>query len=101
MKRRNFMYVFERIYKEQNAMQVEFRKIPLQGRKTSSADIKRVKKIISRSAYVIAQECQVIVGYPTMMIKGTEVSLGEPTIMLPDCRLVTIEQLRDIEIGKY
>lgn len=36
---RNFMYVYERIYKEQNAMQAEFRKIPVKGKRTSAADV--------------------------------------------------------------
>jgi len=35
-----------------------------------------------------------------MCIAGTEVVLGEPLIMLPDCRLINIEQLKDIELGR-
>lgn len=97
---RNFMYVYERIYKEANAMQREFAKIPINGRRTSEADQKRIRKIILDSSYQVAQECQVLVSYPRMRIEGREVVLGEPTIMLPDCRLVTIEQLQDIELGR-
>lgn len=97
---RNFMYVYERIYKEQNAMKAEFRKIPIKGKRTSVDDVKRVQKIISDSNYQVAQECQVIVGYPRMCIAGTEVVLGEPLIMLPDCRLINMEQLQDIELGR-
>lgn len=96
---RNFLYVYERIYKEQNAMQAEFRKIPIRGKRTSAADIKRVHSIISDSSYQIAQECKVIVSYPRMHIEGSEVVLGEPLIMLPDCRLISIEELRKIELG--
>lgn len=96
---RNFMYVYERIYKEANAMQREFGKIPINGRKTTQADIKRIRKIISDSSYQVAQECQVIVSYPKMHIAGKTVELDEPLIMLPDCRLVTIEQLKEIERG--
>lgn len=96
----NFMYVYERIYKEQNAMQAEFRKIPIKGKRTSAADVKRIRNIISDSNYQIAQECQVIVSYPQICIAGTEVVLGDPLIMLPDCRLVTIEKLQDIELGR-
>jgi hypothetical protein len=96
---RNFLYVHERIFKEQNAMQREFRKIPVNGKRTSRQDIRRVRKIISDSAYQVAQECQVIVSYPRMRIEGTEVVLGDPSILLPDCRLITIEQLRRIECG--
>lgn len=67
---RGFMYVYERIYKEQNAMQAEFRKIPIKGKRTSAADVKRVRNIISDSNYQVAQECQVIVSYPQMHIEG-------------------------------
>lgn len=97
---RNFMYVYERIYKEQNAMQAEFRKIPIKGKRTSATDVRRVWSIISNSNYQVAQECQVIISYPQMCIAGTEVVLGKPLIMLPDCRLINMEQLKDIELGR-
>lgn len=97
---RNFLYVFERIYKEENAMQREFEKIPVNGRRTSKADIKRIRKIISDSSYQVAQECQILLSYPRMHIEGQKVVLGEPTIMLPDCRLINMEQLKDIELGR-
>ena len=97
---RNFMYVYERIFKEQNTMDREFGKIPVNGRQTSQADQKRIRKIISDSSYQVAQECQVLVGYPKMRIEGRRVILGEPLIMLPDCRLVSIEELQDIELGR-
>ena len=29
-----------------------------------------------------------------------EVVLGKPLIMLPDCRLINMEQLKDIELGR-
>ena len=97
---RNFMYVYERIFKECNAMDREFGKIPVNGRQTSQADQKRIRKIISDSSYQVAQECQVLVSYPEMRIEGRKVILGEPLIMLPDCRLVSIEELQDIELGR-
>lgn len=97
---RGFIYVYERIFKEQNAMDREFGKIPINGRQTSQADQKRIRKIISDSSYQVAQECKVIVSYPQMHIEGTEVVLGEPLIMLPDCRLINMEQLKDIELGR-
>lgn len=97
---RNFMYVYERIYKEQNAMQAEFRKIPISGKRTTAADIKRLRNIISDSIYRVALECRVIVNYPKMHIEGQEVVLGEPLIMLPNCRLIDMEQLKDIELGR-
>lgn len=94
------MYVYERIFKEQNEMGREFGKIPVNGRQTSRADQKRIRKIISDATYRVAKECQVIVSYPKMRIEGRWVILGEPLIMLPDCRLVTIEELQDIEFGR-
>lgn len=97
---RNFMYVYERIFKEQNAIQRELGKIPINGRQTSQADQKRIRKIVLDSSYQIAQECSVLVSYPKMHIEGRKAVLDEPVIMLPDCRLVTIEQLRDIELGQ-
>ena len=94
------MYVYERIFKEQNAMDREFGKIPINGRQTSQADQKRIRKIISDSSYQVAQECQVLVSYPKMRIEGRRVILGEPLIMLSDCRLINMEQLKDIELGR-
>lgn len=96
---RGFIYVYERIYKGENEMQAEFRKIPVNGKRTSVADQKRIRKAISDNAYRIAQECKVLVGYPRMRIEGTKVNLGAASIMLPDCRLIGIEELKKIERG--
>ena len=81
-------------------MQAEFRKIPVKGKRTYAADVKRIRNIISNSNYQVAQECQVIVSYPQMHIEGTRVALEEPLILLPDCRLITIKELEDIELGR-
>lgn len=78
---RGFLYVYERIYKGETEMQAEFR------------------KIISDNAYRIAQECSVLVSYPKMRIEGTAVNLGDANIMLPDCRIISIEELKKIERG--
>lgn len=96
---RGFIYVYERIYKGENEMQAEFRKIPVNGKRTSVADQKRIRKVISDNGYRIAQECKVLVGYPRMRIEGTKVNLGAASIMLPDCRLIDIEELKKIERG--
>lgn len=96
---RGFLYVYERIYKGETEMQAEFRKIPVNGKRTSVADQKRVRKIISDNAYRIAQECSVLVSYPKMRIEGTAVNLGDVNIMLPDCRIISIEELKKIERG--
>lgn len=91
--------MYERIYKGENEMQTEFRKIPVNGKRTSVADQKRVRKVISDNAYRIAQECSVLVSYPKMRIEGTAVNLGDVHIMLPDCRIISIEELKKIEGG--
>lgn len=96
---RGFLYVYERIYKGETEMQTEFRKIPVNGKRTSAADQKRVRKIISDNAHRIAQECSVLVSYPKMRIEGTAVKLGEAHIMLPDCRIISIKELKKIEQG--
>ena len=96
---RGFLYVYERIYKGETGMQTEFRKIPVNGKRTSVADQKRVRKIISDNAHRIAQECSVLVSYPKMRIEGTAVNLGDANIMLPDCRIISIEELKKIERG--
>ena len=96
---RNFMYVYERIYKEEKLMQRRFEKMPINGKRTSQADLKRIKQIILDSSYCIAQECSVIVSYPKWHIEGPKVVLGDCLIMLPDCRLIGIEELKRIENG--
>lgn len=96
---RGFLYVYERIYKGETEMQTEFRKIPVNGKRTSVADQKKVRKIISDNAYRIAKECSVLVSYPKMRIEGTTVNLGDVHIMLPDCRIISIEELKKIERG--
>lgn len=91
--------MYERIYKGENEMQAEFRKIPVNGKRTSVADQKRIRKVISDNVYRIAKECKVLVSYPRMRIEGTKVNLGAASIMLPDCRLIDIEELKKIELG--
>ena len=71
----------------------------IRDRRTSVADQKRVRKIISDNTYRIAQECSVLVSYPKMRIEGTAVNLGDANIMLPDCRIISIEELKKIERG--
>lgn len=88
---RGYMYVYERIFKEQNAMDREFGKLNVNGRQTTKADQRRIRKIISDSAYQVAQECAVLVSYPKMRIEGRRVNLGDPHILLPDCRIVGSE----------
>ena len=96
---RNFLYVYERIYKGENAMQSRFRQIPICGKKTLPSDQRKVKKIMQDESFRIAQECSVIVNWPYMHIEGNGVVLGEVHILLPNLKYVTIEQLKQIECG--
>lgn len=97
---RGYMYVYERIFKEQNAMDREFGKLNVNGRQTTKADQRRIRKIISDSAYQVAQECEVLVSYPKMRIEGRRVNLGDAHILLPDGRLVNMDELIKIETRK-
>lgn len=48
-------------------------------------------------SFDIVRTCNVLVNYPKLSIQGGKVVLGEPTIMLPNCKLVNLEQLKKIE----
>ena len=61
---RGFLYVYERIYKGDTEMQTEFRKIPVNGKRTSVADQKRVRKIMGNT--------REIAGKSERTIKDTE-----------------------------
>lgn len=96
---RHFLYVYERIYKGISAMEGAFKKLPVRGKRTAAADVKRIRKIVSDETYLIARECGVIVSFPRMRIEGERVVLAPPSIMLPNCRIVSIETLKEIEHG--
>ena len=96
---RNFLYVYERIYKGRNAMEERFRQIPICGKRTLPSDLRRIRKVISNETYKIARECSVAVGYPKMRIEGNKVILGEESILLPNLKYVTMAQLKRIECG--
>jgi hypothetical protein len=51
--------------------------------------------------YRLAQECNVLVSYPQKAIAGKKVDLGGMLILLPNCKLVTIEELKEIEDRRY
>jgi len=52
--------------------------------------------------YQLAQECNVLVSYPQKAIAGKKVDLGGGMlILLPNCKLVTIEELKEIEDRRY
>ena len=86
---------------EEEKLLEELAKIPMDGRRTAPANARKAFKLISDSCYRLAQECNVLVSYPQKAIAGKKVDLGGMLILLPDCRLVTIEQLKEIEERRY
>ena len=96
-KRTRHMRLYERILLEQEKLQEELAKIPVDGRRTVPANARKAFSIISDSCYQLAQECNVLVSYPHKAIAGKKVDLGGMLILLPNCKLVTIEQLKEME----
>lgn len=100
-KRTRYIKVYERILMEEEKLLEELAKIPMDGRRTAPANARKAFKLISDSCYRLAQECNVLVSYPQKAIAAKKVDLGGMLILLPDCRLVTIEQLKEIEERRY
>ena len=80
-------------------MEAQLQKVKLEGRRTKPSEVRKVTQIISNETYRIAKECSVIVGYPKRRIVGNRVELGEESIILPNLRIVSMAQLRQIEQG--
>ena len=98
---RNFIYIYERIYKGENAILAECRnKLLIDGKRTTQTTVKGIKDIILNQSYRIAQECNILVSYPKWHIEGKALVLGPASIWLPDGRIISIEQLKAIEHGK-
>lgn len=95
-----YMKIYERILLEKEKLHAELANIPVDGRRTVPANARKAFRIISDSCYRLAQELNVLVSYPHKAISGKKVDLGEMLILLPDCELVTIEQLKEIEEGE-
>lgn len=94
-KRTRYIKVYERILLE------ELAKIPVDGRRTAPVNARKAFKLISDMCYQLAQECNVLVSYPQKAIAGKKVDLGGMLILLPNCKLVTIEELKEIEDRRY
>ena len=97
---RGCITVWQRIIQESRRMEAQFKKLDVNGRATSHETMRKIKQVVNDSSYKVAQECSVIVNYPKMHIEGRKVVLEQPLIMLPDCRLVSINDLIDIEEGR-
>lgn len=94
------VYVHEYINRESEKLVKRLNHMPLKGRQTSPAIIKRVKDEVGDLSFDIARTCNVAVSFPKLKIRGGEVVLGEPTIMLPNCKLVGMDELKRIEKGR-
>ena len=100
-KRTRYIQVDERILLEEKKLLEELAKIPVDGRRTAPVNARKAFKLISDMCYQLAQECNVLVSYPQKAIAGKKVDLGGMLILLPNCKLVTIEELKEIEDRRY
>lgn len=100
-KRTRYIKVYERILLEEKKLLEELARIPVDGRRTAPANARKAFKLISDMCYRLAQECNVLVSYPQKAIAGKKVDLGGMLILLPNCKLVTIEELKEIEDRRY
>ena len=94
---RRYKLVHERIRKEEKRLQAVYEDIPIKGKETRSDTQKRVIQEMRQMTFLLARECNVLVNYPKLSIQGTKVVLGPPSIMLPNGKYVTYEQLKNIE----
>ena len=94
-----YIMTYEVIRKEEARLQEKIRSYPVNGRKTATATIKRIRKDIGDMTFRIARKCNVSVNYPRWSIQGKKVVLGEPSVLLPTLRYVSFEELKAIELG--
>lgn len=67
--------------------------------KDHTPDNKRIKELKLDASYRLAQKCNVMVSWHKMSIQGQRVVLGEASIILPDCTIVGLEKLKEIELN--
>lgn len=97
---RRYKLVHERIRQEEKRLQSVYDSMPIKGKDTRSDTQKRVLQEMREMTFLLVRECNVLVNYPKLSIQGTKVVLGPPSIMLPSCRFVSYEELRDLEISR-
>lgn len=97
---RRYKLVHERIRQEEKRLQSVYDSMPIKGKDTRPDTQKRVLQEMRKMTFLLARECNVLVNYPKLSIQGTKVVLGSPSIMLPSCRFVSYEELRDMEISR-
>lgn len=97
---KGYKLVHRRIQQEEKRLQMIYDGMPIKGRETRPDTQKRVLQEMQQMTFLLARECNVLVNYPKLSIQGTKVVLGEPTIMLPNCRFVSFGELKELEITR-
>ena len=97
---KGYKLVHRRIQQEEKRLQMIYNGMPIKGRETRLDTQKRVVQEMQRMTFQLARECNVLVNYPKLSIQGTKVVLGEPTIMLPNCRFVSCGEVKEFEITR-
>ncbi|MDO5146116.1 MAG: hypothetical protein Q4D60_03860 [Eubacteriales bacterium] len=95
-----YKLVHRRIQQEEKRLQSVYDGMPIKGKGTREDTQKRVLREMQEMTFLLARECNILVNYPKLSIQGNKVVLGPPTILLPDCRYVTFEQLKELEISE-
>lgn len=94
-----YKLVYRRIEQEEKELEMIYSHMPIAGKNTKPDVARRVRQELQDMTFRLARECNVLVNYPKLSIQGTKVVLGPPTILLPSCRFVTYEELRELEIS--
>lgn len=97
---RGYKLVHERIRQEEKRLQSVYDGMPIKGKDTRPDTQKRVLHEMREMTFLLARECNVLVNYPKLSIQGSKVVMGPPSIMLPSCRFVSFEELKDMEISR-
>ena len=97
---KGYKLVHRRIQQEEKRLQMIYDGMPIKGRETRPDTQKRVLQEMQQMTFLLARECNVLVNYPKLSIQVTKVVLGEPTIMLPNCRFVSFGELKELEITR-
>lgn len=97
---RRYIFVHEIILTEEEKLREKLEKLPVDGRRTKPQTIKQVRQLISDAAFKIARKYNVLVSYHNMTIRGKEVVLGAVSILLPNGKYVTWEELKAMELDR-
>lgn len=93
------MYIYQKIQLEEKNFLNACEGLPIRGKRTSPDTVKWVKNTLSKICCRLSRYHNVLLTYPLMSIQGCKVVLGPAYIMLPNCRIVNIDQLKEIELN--